>query len=267
MCSSVFAPIPGNSSIARNSCNYYASDVDMRQQGLAPKIKDYCKRRFKKTPDEVHVNLDGEPYKMCLKAGKAEFTSLKPSGSTKIVADDEFTNRDTGKAIEHTFELHGDFTESLSLATTTTVSFKETVSFEVDIPEVLKSKFSISLGFKSSKTENHEDSNDAGFKSSTKVVVPSDCTYYAKIKANIDKYSSKMKVPICLDGYARCQFGERVEGHYYWYVTLKEAGITSSASCVMQSGGLASSIAIKSSTEVTKSGKGCRGEERNSTES
>lgn len=257
ICSPVFAPIPRNSSNAGNACNYYASDTDMRQQGLLPKIKDYCKRKFKKTPDAVTVNPDQYPYKMCLTAGKAEFTDLRPSDSTKIVADDEFTNRGTGKNVSHTFELHGDFMESISLATTTTVSFKESVSFEVDIPKVLSSKFEISLGFKSSKTEDHKNSNDAGFESTTTVVVPSDCTYYAKINAQIDKYSSKFKVPICLDGYARCQFGEKVEGHYFWYVTLKEVGVTSSAACVKQSGGLASSIAIKSSTVITKSGKGC----------
>jgi hypothetical protein len=233
-----------------NHCQYYASDKDITNAGIYYKIMDYCTKIFGKTPDAVHVNADNYDYKMCLAPGTTQFGNLSPSYGQNIVAQDTYSNQEN-QTVQHTFSLTGSYGESMSLETTDTVDLSVGVSYSVGIPDVLEATFSISTTFSTSTSETHEKSADASFESSTTIDALPFCTYSAKLVANTMVWHTDMQTPVCLDGFARCQFGSPVQGHYYWYVDV--AGfLTPSDLCFVQHGGMAAGISITSNTTISR---------------
>jgi len=236
----------------KNTCQYYGTDKDMDSIGITETIKSYCTQVMGATPDAVHVNADGYPYKMCAVPGEAEWSDLTPVGGQSVVSKDHYNNT-SDQVAGHTFTLSGTYDQSCSLSTTNTVSFTESIEFTVGIPDELAIKFGISTTFSSSETQTHTAESDVTYQSSTTIDVQPHCYYWATLEAETLVYNADMKVPLCLDGYARCQFGSPVQGHYWWYFDLKtEVGIPDANRCYYQSGQLNSAITIDSTTELGK---------------
>jgi hypothetical protein len=241
----------------QNSCNTFARDSDMDNSGLTQRVKSYCTNYFGHTAG-VHVNADGYPYKMCLIAKQARWTGLTPQAATRVVAKDSFTNR-AGSNVRHTFTLSGTTSQSCTVSTTSTVALSSTVSYEVNIPTVFKSSFSLTTSFSSSTTTSHKADNSVSYSSVTDITAAPGCTYTAQLNTNLNLYSSHFDVPLCLSGYARCSFDKAIPdpknpaggNHYYWYMNLANIGMAS-AGCFTQHGGLGSSISLNSTTKVSK---------------
>jgi len=242
----------GSPDTPKNTCQYYGTDADLDKIGITETIKSYCTRTMGATPDAVHVNADGYPYKMCAVAGEAIWSSLKPIGGQSVVAKDTFNNT-SDQVASHTFSLTGSYDQTITVSTTNTVAFTTSIEYTIGIPDELAIKFGVSTSFSSSSTEEHQDHAGVSYSSATTVDCQPDCYYMAALEAETLVYNADMKVPLCLDGFARCQFGSPVQGHYWWYFDLvSDIGLPQDSRCYYQSGKLNSAITINSTTEFAK---------------
>jgi len=237
--------------VPENLCDYYAADSDMTNAGIDNAVSTYCQKSLGEWPAEVHVNADTEPYKMCLVAGNATFGNLQPNSGQNIIAKDFFNNT-SNQNVTHTFSLSGSFSQSLDVSTTNTVTLSTSVEYGVNIPDVLSSKFTISTSFSSSKTTSNTATNSITYNPTTSVECQPHCSYNAVATVNTAIYKSDMTVPLCLSGYARCQYNSRVNGHYYWYVSVDDF-IQPAQRCFLQNGALGSIVSdIDSKTTFSK---------------
>jgi len=249
--------------LVQNSCNTFASDKDMQNTGLSSAVANFCNNHFHHKVDAVHVNADGYPYKMCLIAKQATWTGLQPASATRVMDKDSFTN-DNSQSVSHTFTLGGKTSQSATISTTTTVSLSTSVSYEVSVEKVFTDKFTLTTSFSSSRTESHSDTNEVSYQSSTTISAHPGCTYVAELTSNLQVYNSHFKVPLCVDGYARCQFDSAIADptnpaagkHYWWYFDIRSLGLSGQA-CFIQNGGLGASISIDSNSNVSSVGKNC----------
>jgi len=239
-----------NSKVPGNLCDYFANDQDLSNAGLNGAVGTFCQQQLGTYPAQVHVNADSNPYKMCLVAGDAQYGNLQPSTAIEIIAQDTFNNT-TNQTITHSFSLSGSFTQSLEVTTTNTVSLSVSVEYSVELPEVLSSKFSMSTAFSSSTTKTNRDQSEINFNPTTITDCLPHCVYIATESINTAIYKSSMTVPLCLSGYARCQYNSPVNGHYYWFVLLDDF-VAPDKRCYTQQGLLSSIVCdVKSSTTVS----------------
>lgn len=231
-------------------CNYYASISDLQNTGLVSTVSDQCKQIFGKAPNNVEVNDDTYPYKLCLVAETSNWSNLQPVASQSVVATDSFNNT-TNQNVSHTFSLSGSYANSLQVSTTNTVSFAESVIFNVDIPTTFSMKFEFNSTFTSTKATTQSTSISETYDSSTNVECFPHCDYSADLNVQTMLYKATFEVPICMTGYVKCAYSDRVNGHYWWYVLLDDF-VTQDQRCAEQNGVLASAISVDSSTTLNK---------------
>jgi len=237
--------------VPENICDYFASDKDMTNVGIIGAVSTYCQQQLGVKPDQVHVNVDSEPYKMCLAAGPATFGNLQPNTGQSIIAKDFFNNT-SDQTVTHDFSLTGTFSESISVSTTNTVTLSTTVEYGVSIPDIFTSKFTISTSFSSSQTSSRTATNSISYTPHTSAQCAPHCAYTAVATVNTAIYKSSMSVPLCLVGYARCQYNSRVKDHYYWYVQVEDF-VQPNNRCFHQSGSLSSIVSdIDAKTTFSK---------------
>jgi len=233
-----------------NLCDYFANDQDLSNAGLNGAVGTFCQQQLGQYPAQVHVNADDNPYKMCLVAGDAQFGNLQPNTAIQIIAQDSFNNT-TNQTITHSFSLTGSYTQSLEVSTTNTVSLSVSVEYSVELPEVFSEKFSMSTAFSSSTTKTNRDQTEVSFNPTTITDCLPHCVYIAVESINTAIYKSTMTVPLCLSGWARCQYNDRVNGHYYWYVMIDDF-VQTGKRCYTQQGLLSSVVCdVKSSTTMS----------------
>lgn len=232
-------------------CNYYASTTDLENAGIVTAISDECAALFGKTPNSVEVNDDTYPYKMCIVATNASFGDLTPVDAQSVVALDSFNNT-TNQNVSHTFSLSGDYQDSLQISTTNTVSFSVSVDYNINIPTIFSMKFDFNASYSSSKTTTQSSSMQETYTSSTTLTCLPQCDYTASLNVQSLIYKATVSIPICLSGYAKCAYSERVNGHYWWYVLIDDF-IPSAERCAVQSGLLASAVSVNSQTSLAKS--------------
>jgi len=234
-----------------NLCNYYAATSDIQTAGLLNTISNQCKTVLGKAPNGVEANVDTYPYKLCLIAENATFSGLSPSASQSVVAQDSFNNT-TNQNVSHTFSLNGIYANSLQMSTVNTVQYSAGVSFSVDIPETFEMKFDMNTTFTSSKATTQSTTISESYDSSTTLTCNPGCDYTASLDVHTLTYKASFEVPICLSGYARCSYNDRVNGHYWWYLLIDDF-VTPDQRCVNQAGILGSAISIDSTTSLSKS--------------
>jgi len=238
--------------VPANLCSYYAADVDMSNAGLNNAVANFCQQQLGQRPASVHVNPDDNPYKMCLVAENATFGNLQPTNGQTIVAKDFFNNT-SDQVVTHQFSLTGSFSESIAIATTNTVTLSVSVSYGVVIPTILSAKFAIDTTFYSSQTTSRSSTNTVSYTPSTTTACAPHCAYTAATTVQTSLYKADMTVPLCLSGYARCQYSTAVKGHYYWFVLVDDF-VQPTDRCFHQAGNLGSLISdINSQTTFTKS--------------
>jgi hypothetical protein len=232
-------------------CNYFAANSDLTNAGVDRAISTFCNQQLGATPNSIVVNADTYPYKMCLAAGEATFGNLQPVTGQSIIAKDFFNNT-SDQTVTHSFALSGNFQQSISIATTQTVTLSETVGYSVTIPEVLSTTFSVSTSFSSSTTQTNSATSTINYNPQTSAECDPKCSYTASESVTLSIFKSDMSVPICLSGYARCTYNSRVQGHYYWYVLIDDF-ISPSDRCFTQMGTLSSVVSdVNSQTTFSK---------------
>jgi len=243
---------PDDVPLPQNLCNFQANDNDMNNAGVTEPIADWCTNHFGKRPDAVHVNADGEPYKMCLANAPASFGNLTPFTGQAVVAKDSFNNT-SNQTVTHKFDLEGSFKESIEVSTTTTVSVSVSVDYSVTIPEIFSTiGFSIDTSFSTSRTDTHSAEHSLSWAPSETVDCQPHCLYLVQTSVQTQIYKADMYVPICLTGYARCQFGDRVQGHYFWYILVDDV-LDQSKRCYTQRGTLSSIVSdVNAQTTFSK---------------
>jgi len=251
--SKIFPPLPPLDKVVPvNLCNYYADDSDMSKAGINNAIFNYCQDQLHTRPYAVHVNADDNPYKMCLAAGTAYFSSLEPVTGQSIVAKDFFNNT-SDQVVTHQFSLSGSFSQNIAVATINTVAISKSVGYSIDIPPALRATFSVSTSFESSKTQTNSATSVLQYSPSTTTQCQPKCSYTAIETVQTSTYSSNFNVPLCLTGYARCEYKNPVNGHYLWFVVIDDF-ISPNDRCFTQAGTLSSLISnIDSQTTLSKS--------------
>ena len=244
------------------NCDYFASKSDLDNAGLTKKVEGWCANRFGKKPDGVLVNDDGYPYKTCVDAGEAEFSSMNPKKAAQVIATDTFHNPDR-LPVKHTFSLSGSQSSDIKVQTTNTIHTHANIKHSINIPKVFHQNFTMNESFSTDTTESHSDFLSTTYTTSVATNIPPSCSVTASLKTTVDKYAADIKVPICITGYVGCHFGEKVEDptsksagkHFYWYMTLDQMGLGGERWCWMQKGELTSSVSMYSTTSVSQSGK------------
>jgi len=232
-------------------CNYFAANSDMTNAGITGAISDECTRYLGSRPAGVNVNVDDEPYKMCLVAGTVRYGSLEPVTGQQVIAKDSFNNT-SDQTITHSFSLTGAYTQSIAIATTNTVTLSVSVDYSVSIPDIFSSKFSVSSTFTTSKTQTNSATSSINYNPGYSLTCAPHCSYAAEEKVDVSMYKTDMNVPICLSGYARCNYNSRVQGHYLWYFLVDDF-LSTSQRCFTQQGMLSSSVSdINSATSISK---------------
>jgi len=240
----------GSNKITYNSCSFYAATSDLQTQNIVNTISDECHTLLGATPDSVAVNDDSYPYKMCLMASNATFGSLDPEDDESSVDKDSFNNT-TNQNVSHSFSLTGQYSNSLTVQTTSTVSFSASVQFTIDLPTLFSGKFAFNASYSSSKTTIQSSSIKETYTSSTTLTCLPDCEYSATLNVQSLIYKATVDVPICLSGYAKCSYNSKVNGHYWWYVLIDDF-IEDSSRCQDQNGLLASAVSVDSATTLSK---------------
>jgi len=242
----VHPPING----PENTCSYMANDNDMTKAGLTQKVQNYCAQIFGTQPDAVHVNQpDGYGYNMCLTPGKPliDFNWV-PVGEVSITGTSSFKNSGT-YPVDHTFTLSGNYGEAVTVATTNSVDISADVEYGIDF--IIDASLTFQGTYSFQHTLEKSSSYTLGFQNTDTATVPPSCTAYDKMVATMIQYGGYVTTNVCLDGYARCQFGNPVQGHYYWYIDVNEMGLSDSDKCWTQSGKITGSSAVNAKSEMT----------------
>merc|ERR1711982_101307 len=86
--------------------------------------------------DDVRVNPD-DNSQACIEQGQVQFSGLTPTQGSKQVDQQEACN-DLDTKVTQLIDLGGSDGSSVTVSTTSTVSFNEEIDIEVGIPEVLQ---------------------------------------------------------------------------------------------------------------------------------
>jgi len=234
-----------------NTCSYFAAISDVQKVGIQQAISDQCKSMLGEAPSSVEVNDDTYPYKLCIQAEDAQWGDLTPVTAEDAVARDIFNNT-TNQNVTHTFSLTGEYDDSLTVSTTSTVSFSASVDFSLDLPSIFKLKFDMNTSYSSTKSSTQSTSIKETYTSSTSLTCLPHCGYSASLNVQAMIYKTNVEIPICLTGYAKCAYQHTVKDHYWWYVLIDDF-VPASTRCVTQNGMLASAESVNSQTALGKS--------------
>jgi hypothetical protein len=229
-------------------CDTYATDEDVHKTHKESKLTDMCKQHFGcgDDLDAWHTNQDGK--ETCITHGTPDFSGGDPKNGSKQLNCLSLTNNRDVPATQ-TVQLSGEHTDTVSVGLTVSSSFSETLSVEVDIPEVMKVTDTASFVISSSSTEQHSDSHASGHAESVSATVDPHSSACAIMDGKTVDYNSDFTVSVCLSGIIRCQYSSRCKGHYFWYFSLGGEDVCSNMK------GTATSNSITETKAVINKGK------------
>jgi len=195
-----------------------ATDQDANNLNFDKYYNDACHQVCNGNFDAWHFNPD-QDHEVCLVQGETRFYGMSPKTGSKQVSSQEFTN-DLDKPTSQTINLSGSDGNSLSYSTTNSLSLSESIAIEVEIPEVMKVTSTTTFSVSTSTTTSNTKTEERSYSNSVSVDVQPGETVCAVLEVNTVSYDSQFEVDVCFDGYMRCQYADRCNGHYYWYTWL-----------------------------------------------
>jgi len=206
--------VPGGPSCTK------ATDQDANNLNFSPGYTDQCKKTCDNGYfDFWHFNPD-QQAQVCIVQGDTRFSGMSPSRGSKQISHQQFTNHLDKEAMQ-VLTLSGSDGNSLTVSTTNSMNFSQSIAIEVEVPKVMKVTSTTTIGFSSSKTKSQTVSEDRSYSNQLRVPVAPGATVCAVLEVETLSYQSEFEVDVCFEGFMRCQYGVRCNGYYYWYTAVQ----------------------------------------------
>eukprot|EP01095_Lingulamoeba_sp_RSL-Kostka_P009731 TRINITY_DN336_c2_g1_i1.p1 TRINITY_DN336_c2_g1~~TRINITY_DN336_c2_g1_i1.p1 ORF type:complete len:300 (+),score=73.57 TRINITY_DN336_c2_g1_i1:101-1000(+) len=225
-------PIPGNGIKSDQVCEYaLASQADCNNLQIPTSCTNYCSSYFGMNTDACYCNAQGDTsgFNACVQAlpNLVQYSNLQPTSADKVMISDTYYegNQNGGSK---TWTESSAQQETLTVSSTSTVGFQESISYTVKVPFVFSSTFGVDFSFSSTQMTSQTHSNTITFSDTTTEATKYNCTYNYSLDSSEQLYSSNWQIPICVTGYTRCDFPSPVAdpndpsqgSHYYWYIPV-----------------------------------------------
>lgn len=196
--------------------NIKANDDDMRKLFGDGALRNVCNKVCSGTLDAWHVNADGSGHDSHISTGSTKWSGLKPRGGSKQLANQDCSNS-YNETIHCVTTLSGTDTLEVSMGISKTAGISQAFSVTVGIPDIMQVSETTTFSMDVTHSKTHTDTKAQTFSAGVDVPIPTGKKACAVLKVDTKEFDSTFHIPVCIDGYFRCQYAKQCNKHYFWY--------------------------------------------------
>ncbi|MBK9261366.1 MAG: hydralysin-2 [Polyangiaceae bacterium] len=193
-------------------------------------VREAFKKHYNKTPDGISVNSEtyfdavkpaiteryGHP---CYKTlGDVTYVEGPSEDGVSAIVGTQYAVNNSDQPAQITLAVNGSWSETTTVESSVTVGMK--FSSEIGLEGVFKS----GMEFSTSITAGQSSSKSVarGSEASVTVTLPPKSRQRVDIVATMRKQSMAFSAPIRVQGMFGANFPDRVNGHYFWFLSAHE---------------------------------------------